>query len=354
MGKIKIFLLIILFFFIILLPIVLLIYYNLPTPLQKENQKEEVLATISVGYEEKSLLLLPLYVALNKGFFEKEHLTVKLQETTMYTASITGLIEEKYDILVSDPEVGMYYYQQNSKFDLAYIGQLTTKNGFFLLGRKDEEKFLWSDTRNKIIIGVKGGKHQEIILEHLLRKNNLYPMMNVHIINNLPLALRAGVFESGTGDFILVNEPTATLLEKNSSGQVVTPLGETTDKEISLVLIATKKQVEENKELYQAFLNALTKGLLWINQSSPEQLTTIAKHYFPNQDDKILLRGICRYKNLGCWPHTSVLKKSHFIKLQNIMLELGELNSFLHVQRFLDNSFAQQAVKSLKFQQTNS
>jgi len=53
----------------------------------------------------------------------------------------------------------------------------------------------------------------------------------------------------------------------------------------------------------------------------------LAQEFFPEQEEKTLLRGIGRYKNMGCWPETSELTEKELQELQQILLEAQELNS---------------------------
>jgi hypothetical protein len=55
-------------------------------------------------------------------------------------------------------------------------------------------------------------------------------------------------------------------------------------------------------------------------------LAAVGKRYFPGLNDKTLLRGIARYKNIGCWPVTPEINEKRLEIFHNIMCEKKELN----------------------------
>ena len=294
--------------------------------LEKETPPKESPAQLTIVYTEDSFLYLPLYVALQQKYFQKENLTINLQKTNKQ-AALTGLRTDEFDLMCSGPENVFYAYQQEEEEKLIMLGQIATKTGHFLLARKIEAPFTWPEVKGKIIIGTGSGDVATIALEHLLRKHDLRPFLDVHIINNLPLPLQAGTFLSGTAQFILATEPTATLLEKDEAGLVVTSLAEQLKVNIPTVFFTTKSQLQENKEVYQRFIMALQQGLNWVQKHSQEEIASIAQNFFPEQEEKTLLRGICRYKNLGCWSKTPLLTEKDLQPLQQLLLEAQELTS---------------------------
>ncbi|MGI6588378.1 MAG: ABC transporter substrate-binding protein [Peptococcia bacterium] len=306
--------------------------------LEKETPKKESPAQLTIVYTEDSFLYLPFYVALHQKYFQKENLTIKLQKTNNQEA-LTGLQTGDYHLLLGGAENVFYAYQQGQEDKLIMLGQIAIKTGHFLLARNSEAPFTWSNVKGKVIISTGSGDTATIALEHLLRKHDLRPFLDVHIINNLPLPLRAGTFLSGTAQFILATEPTATLLEKEEAGQVVTSLDEQLEINIPIVFFTTKSQLNEKKETYRKFIMALQQGLNWLQKHSPEEIATVAQNFFPEQEEKILLRGICRYKNIGCWSETPLLTDKDLLPIQQLLLEAQELTSPLPLYELFVPSF---------------
>lgn len=306
--------------------------------LEKEEPPKEATAQLTIVYAEDSLLYLPLYTAINQDFFQKENLIINLQKTNSQEA-LTGLRTGAYNLMLSGAETVFYAYQQDEKDKLIMLGQTAIKTGHFLLARKSEEPFTWKEVKGKVIISTASGEASTIALESILGKQDLRPFLDVHLINNLPSALRPGTFLSGTAQFMLATEPIATLSEKEGAGQVVASLDEQLGVNIPTVFLTTKNRLKEDQELYQKFINALQQGLTWVHEHSPEEIATIAQSFFPEQEEKVLLRGICRYKNLGCWPETPLLTEKALLPFQQILLDTRELNSPLPLYELIAPSF---------------
>jgi NitT/TauT family transport system substrate-binding protein len=306
---------------------------------RSENDQEDKVspAILTIAYQEDSLLHLPLYAAIKQDFFTQKNITVELQKINNSQEAVEGLLSGQYDLVLSGPEISFYSYQRGEPEKLVFIAQSACKNGHFLLSRKSENPFTWNEVKGKVVIGTHSGEASQIALENILRKEQLRPFLDVHMVNNLPPTLRAGIFRSGTGQFILSDEPTATILENENLGQVVTSLDEHLQINIPTVFMATKSNFKEKSELYQNFVTALQLGLTWIEEKSPEEIATVAQSFFPEQKEKILLRGICRYKNMGCWSENPLLTEKELQQFQQILLDAQELNSPLPLYELIKN-----------------
>lgn len=306
----------------------------------KERSPNEDISTLTIAYEEDTLLHLPLYVAIQNNYFTEENLQIELQKYSSKREAVEGLVTGHYHLLLSTPELAFFLYQQGQQNKLVYLAQCAVKNGWFLLARKTAPtgdtqtdnlppSFNWQNTKGKIILGTRIGDLSEIILENILRQHELHPLIDVHLINNLPPSLRLGTFQSGTAHFFLATEPSATVLEKEDTAQLVTSFDQYTGALLTSVICADKEKLPAMQEAYDSFIKALSKALLWIHDHSPDELAQAATSFFPQLDEKTLLRGIARYKNLGCWPKSPLMEEPLLHKLHDYLLQAGELNSAL-------------------------
>jgi ABC-type nitrate/sulfonate/bicarbonate transport system substrate-binding protein len=187
--------------------------------------------------------------------------------------------------------------------------------------------FKWNATKGKVILATKIGDFSEIVLENILRKQGLRPLVDVHLINNLPPSLRLGTFRSGTAQFFLATEPATTYLEQEGMGQLEAPLHEYTGPLLTSVISVVKEKIPTEGEKYQRFLNAYTRALNWIEANGPDELATAAKAFFPELKEKTLIRGIARYKNLGCWPKNAAIEGQALQKLHTFLRQANELKA---------------------------
>ncbi len=116
------------------------------------------------------------------------------------------------------PEQVIYIYNQKREDYPVLFAQLTQSDGSFLVGKNKEENFKWESLKGKKIIGGRPGGMPEMALEYVLKNKGINPKSDVELITNLAFTATAGAFKSGTGDYVALFEPTASMLEKENSG----------------------------------------------------------------------------------------------------------------------------------------
>ena len=98
------------------------------------------------------------------------------------------LLSGNVDIGFSGPEQVVYIYNQGREDYPVVFGQLTQRDGSFLVGREEEENFDWSSLKGKEIIGGRPGGIPEMALEYVLKQNGLNPE-NVPLNQELEIML---------------------------------------------------------------------------------------------------------------------------------------------------------------------
>lgn len=304
----------------------------------KRRAKKEPAAGITVYQVTPSLLALPLYAAIEEGFFAKENLRVTVETTWSRDKALEALLNNTatIPILLDSPETLLYLTQQENKDGLISFAQTACATGFFLLARENQKPFTWQDLKGKVVIAYRDGELPEVIFEFILKNNGLKPHQNVHLIQNLPYQAYQGVFLAGTGHYILAAEPAASQMEKENGSIVVASLETSAGPLVSSVCITTGDYLASKRENCEKFVRALAEGLLWLDERSPEEITAIAGKYF-SQEEGILLRAVSRYKTLGVWPLTPRVDSDGLKRLQEIMLQESELNSLIPPDMLINN-----------------
>jgi len=118
-----------------------------------------------------SIFYAPLYVALNMGFFEEEGLEVTLESTSGSDSSMTTLISGSADIILAGPE--QVVYAEEVKDRPMVFGQLTQKDGSFIVGREDTDNFSLNDLKGKTIIGGRQGGLPAMTLQYVIETSGL-------------------------------------------------------------------------------------------------------------------------------------------------------------------------------------
>lgn len=313
---------------------------------RKEEPPVEIIK-VRVNEVIRSPLYAPFYVALDQGFFKEEGLDIEL--ATSWDGGITrdGLLEGQWEIGLLGIDTSIQVYQQNQDIRLINFAQLTQRDGSFLVAREPAPVFKWKDLQRKIIIGGRKGSTPQVILEYLLKNNNLNPQKDVEIIHNLDINSTRGAFIGGVGHYVQLLEPALSLLEKGEIGQTMIYLGQHAGILAHTSFMATNQFIKENPKHIQGFTNAIYKGQIWCANHTVEEISQRIKDYFPDYDSTIIAKGVKRYKEYGAWSPNPLIKSEGLEKLQNIMMKVGELVKEIPYETLVDKSFAEKAIEDI-------
>jgi len=144
-----------------------------------------------------SIFYAPQYIAIEKGFFNDEGLTIQLSNGQGSDKSMTALLSNSADIALLGTEAGIYVYNEGKENHPICFAQLTQRAGNFLISRKNENNFNWNNVKGKEILGGRIGGMPEMILEYILNKNGIAPFKDVKIVDNIQYGSTSGAFAGG-------------------------------------------------------------------------------------------------------------------------------------------------------------
>jgi len=303
---------------------------------------------IALNEVTRSVFYAPQYVAINQGFFEEEGITLELSTNEGADKVMTAVISGQVDIGFSGPEACIYVYNEGKEDYAVVFAQLTKRDGSFLVGREPEPDFKWENLKGKYIIGGRKGGVPEMTLEHVLRKHNLEPNVDLTVDTSVQFAVMAGAFTGGTGDYVTLFEPTATMLEKEGKGYVLASIGQESGEIPYTAYYAKKSFIEKNSDLIQRFTNAIYKGQKWVDTHSPREIAEAIKDFFPDTDIDILENVAKRYKDIDAWNKDPVLKESSLELLQVVMEEAKVLDKRAPYDKIVTTEFAEKAIENIK------
>lgn len=294
-----------------------------------------------------SIFYAPQYVALNKGFFEDEGLTVELSTAWGGDKAAASLMADSGDIALIGPEPTIYIYQQGAKDYIVNFAQLTNTAGSFLVAREAMSDFKWEDVIGKKIIGNRPGGAPEMVLEYVLKEHNIIPSKDVEVITNLDFTANAGAFVGGLGDFVQLFEPAASTLEAQGQGYVVGSFGRGGGNVPYTVYMAKKKYIDANPKIIQGFTNVIYQAQLWVEEHTVEEIAKEIRPFFEDTDWDILIKVIKRYKKQGTWDSNPIIEKEIFEHYEDIIILAGELEEKVEYDVVVNTDFAHKAIDSL-------
>lgn len=314
------------------------------------SKKNKNLTTVKLNEVVRSVFYAPMYVSINEGFFKEEGIDIKLSTGQGADKTMQQVLSKSADIGFCGPEQVIYIYNQNKEDYPVLFAQLTQTDGSFLVGRNKEDNFNWESLKGKTIIGGRPGGMPEMSLEYVLKNHGIDPNKDVKLVTNLAFTATSGAFKSGTGNYVALFEPTASLLEKDNSGHIVASIGESAGTIPYTCYFSTKSYIKENPEIVEKFTRAIHKGQLWVKDHRDKDVAKSIKSFFPGSDEEILAKVIKNYRSINAFAETPVMEKGDLNRLMDI---IQSYKSDLIPQRppfekIVNNSFAEKVMKNTK------
>lgn len=307
--------------------------------------RDNAQTVVRVAEVTHSIFYTPFYVAMEKGFFEEEGLQVDLILTPGGDKVMTALLSNGTDIGLVGSETSIYVAAQGAKDPVINFAQLTQTDGTFLVSRKKIEHFSWGDLKGSTFLGQRKGGMPQMVGEYVLKKHGIDPHKDLNLIQNVDFANIPGAFASGTGDFVQLFEPEASVFEKEGRGYILASFGKESGRVPYTSFMAKESFIKKNPEILEKFTRAIYKGQQWVEENEAEEIAKVIKPQFPDTDIEIIETVIERYKKQHSFATEPLLDEEEWNHLQDIMEEAGELPARADYRTLVNTEFAKKAME---------
>ena len=316
----------------------------------KQTEKEdtsEKLTPVTLNEVAHSVFYAPMYVAIEKGYFEEEGIDLTLVTGFGADKTLTAVISGSADIGFMGSEASIYMYNEGAEDYVVNFAQLTQRAGNFLVAREEMPEFTWDDLKGKTVLGGRAGGMPEMVFEYILKQNGIDPKKDLTINQNIDFGSTAAAFaeDSSASDFTVEFEPGATTLETEGKGYVVASLGEDSGYVPYTAFSAKKSFIEKNPELIQHFTNALQKGMDDVQKLTLEEIAKIIAPQFPENEENTIKTIVARYAAQDTWKSDLIFQQDSFELLQDILETAGELSERAPYGDLVTTEFAEAAVR---------
>lgn len=302
---------------------------------------KDELQKVRIAEVTRSVFYAPQYVAIEKGFFKEEGLDIDLKTTAGGDKTMTALLSDGADFALVGSETSIYVTAQGTKDPIVNFAQLTQTDGTFLVARDKIENFSWDMLKGSTFLGQRKGGMPQMAGEFVLKKHGIDPQKDLTLIQNIDFANIATAFASGTGDYVQLFEPTASVFEKEGKGHIVASFG-TESGHIPYTTYMTKTSyLKENDETVLKFTRALKKAQDWVQKQDAATIADTIQPYFEDADPEVMEMSIQRYKEQGSYATDPILDEEEWNNLQNVMDEAGELPSRMDYTKLVNVKYAE-------------
>jgi len=305
---------------------------------------QEKKETIRLAEVTRSIFYAPLYAALTEGFFEDEGLKIELTTVWGGDKVMTSLISDGSDIGLVGSETSIYVYARGASDPVINFGQLTQTDGTFLVSRDEVDDFQWEQLKDSTFLGQRKGGMPQMVGEFVLKKHGIDPQNDLNLIQNIDFANISSAFASGTGDYVQLFEPQASIFEKEGRGHIVASFGTESGHVPYTTFMAKQSYMEENSETVEKFTRALYKAQQWVSESDSAVIAEAIQPFFEDTELEILEMAVDRYKTQGSFATDPILDEEEWTNLQVIMEEAGELPKEVSHEELVNTTIAEKVM----------
>lgn len=314
--------------------IILIVAMIVTYQILNKDTKDSNLIKLNIAEVTHSAFYAPLYVAIENDYFKEEGLEIELILTPGADKVAASVLSKDVEIGFAGPESAIYVYEGNEEDYLVTFAGLTKRDGQFIISKN--ENFTWKDLEGKeILVGRKGGMPALNFLNAL--KNANVDISKVNLNYSIDFASLSGAFIGGTGDYVNLFEPNASLLEKEGYGYVVASIGELSGEMPYTAFYARKSYIYNNNETLKKFNNALNKGIKFVKENNAKTIAEVISPQFTDSSIDDLTTIVKRYQDSDSWFDTTVIEEEYFKNLETLMIENNLLDDYVPYNELINN-----------------
>ncbi len=303
------------------------------------TKKEDTsLTTIKLAEVTHSVFYTPLYVAIEEGFFKDVGINIELVLTPGADAVSAAVLSGDANVGFAGAESAIYVYENGEHDYLQIFGGLTKRDGQFIVAREDIKDFELEDLIGKEVIAGRVAGMPALNFENSLNNAGINAS-DVNINTSIDFASMTGAFISGTGNFVNLFEPNATLMENEGYGYVVASVGELSGEVPYTTFYAKNSYIKNNEELLIDFNDALKQGLDFVYENDEQTIAETIIKQFPDTNINDLSTMVKRYKDSDSWLKTPFVDEEIFNNLQDFLIKFDLLDDETSYDNIVNNLY---------------
>ncbi len=303
--------------------------------------------TIRINEVTHSVFYAPLYLAESLGYFEEEGIEIELTNGGGADNVMSAVLSGDADVGFCGPEAALYVLVGGSTDVPKVFGQLTKRDGSFLVSRVPEPNFQWTDLKGKEILAGRKGGVPAMTFEYVLNEYGLKDGVDLDLNYDVAFNLMTSAFEAGTADYCTMFDPVAYEYEAAGKGYVVASVGEASGEVPYTCFMAKQSWLNKNGEKAEKFLRAITKAVKYVKETPAATVAPYLTSYFEGVSETAIAASVARYSAIDAWRDELSMTEGSFNRLQDIIDNAGELTRRASLAELVINDYAKKVFNEI-------
>lgn len=290
-----------------------------------------------------SVFYAPLYLADSLGYFEDEGFKIELTNGGGADKTMAAVLAGEADIGFCGPEAVVYTHIGGTTDAPMVFGQMTKRDGSFLVGRTPEPDFDWKNLEGKTIIAGRPGGVPYMTFEYVLKNAGV----TANLVNNIDFNMTTAAFEGNTGDYCTMFEPTASNYVAAGKGYIVASVGQESGEIPYTCFMAKQSYIDKNGDKVRGLLKAVTKATKYINDHDSASVAKLLVPYFDGTNEASLKTSLDSYKSIDAWVTDMAMKETAYERLLDVIELAGELSTRIPFHKAVLTESAHRAYREI-------
>ena len=323
-----------------ILLILVLSFLGLLAIFSNHEDKDQSITKVTITQygQGKIFLYLPLYIAMEEGYFTEQGLDVSLTfsgNDDQIAATVTG---GHADFGVGDPIFSAIIQEKGGQ--LKTIATLVEKAPF--IGYTNKDNISEIDNLNSLNgLKVSSFPSPSTLYTNLINLKNSN-QLNM-IINPVAFGSQMAALEAGEVDIAMDLDPNVAVAETHGYKAVIA-LGNFLSPQAITGITAREDFIKEHPEIVQKVLNALQKAVTAFYKDKNVGIR-VAEKVFPEIDSQSIVRAVNRSHKNAIYPKDVTIKNDIWQRGIKERLDVGDLKNPQATDIATDNIFARKAFE---------
>lgn len=318
---------------IFLIPIVLLTFIKLESCGEPQRKKADEKQKIVISQAFQHLLYIGLYVAKDKGFFEKEGLDVTINTAGGDAQAFSALTSGRADFAQGDPAFVAIANEQGweGRVVVMAVDRVAIWGVTF-----DETIEPFTDPigfKNKTVATYPEPNTSFVVQKQLAQKANLRLGTDTRILQ-VPFGTEIATLKNNRADIAQTIEPNVSQVELEG-GRVVFSYPGAWGPLAFTGLMTSKKLLDDNPELVKKVVRAYENALQYIHNDF-EGTLEVAKKQLPDLNENVVRMALRRLIDSGCIPPNTTITEESWNKLLQVRIDVGDLKEIPSKSLFIN------------------